>query len=113
MNNERAHNEGEHAREDERDGSLDYVDNTTAVLWVACLSPGAIVDFVCVGWVEPVAYKERIWTMPVAKKRHPIMILALRTLQIFWRFDLKQTTTRRSKMNATTIQAAVFVVELV
>ena len=31
---------------------------------------------------EPVAYKERIWTMPVAKKRHPIMILALRTVQI-------------------------------
>ena len=31
MNNERALNEGEHPREDERDGSIDYDDNTTAV----------------------------------------------------------------------------------
>ena len=31
MNNERALNEGEHPREDERHGSIDYDDNTTAV----------------------------------------------------------------------------------
>ena len=35
-NNERAHNEGEHAREDEYDGSLHYDDNTTTV-FMSCL----------------------------------------------------------------------------
>ena len=57
MNNERAHNESTQGKT-----SVTEVSTTMTILllflWVACSPAGAIVEVVCVGRVEPVAYKD-------------------------------------------------------